>query len=171
MRRLNTSPLPIIAAFALVVSLSLSLSLSLSGSAFAQPPQRSPGFPAGLAEARLIREMHEEIGVDEKTLEKLEKLVEEIRTEEAALKGKVVEAHAKTSALLDQSMPDEKELMAAVGAASVLARATREHRVMASLRIRALLTEGQLALFMDIRKKTITKRTEKKKKRARPPGK
>ncbi len=163
MRKLCDSPLRIAGVLALVAS--------LSGSAFAQERERSPTFPAGLAEARLIREMHEEIGVDEKTLEKLEKLVEEIRSEEAALKGKVVEAHARTSALLDESMPDEKELMAAVGAASARARETREHRVMASLRIRALLTEGQLVLFMDVRKRTITKRTEKKKKRGRPPGK
>jgi Spy/CpxP family protein refolding chaperone len=162
MRRLSLSPLRVAGVLALVAS--------LPGSAIAQGPQRAPGFPPGLAEARLIREMPEEIGVDEKTLEKLEKLVEEIRAKEAALKGEVIEAHAKTMALLDQSMPDEKEVIAAVGAASAVARQTREHRALASLRIRALLTKEQLEKFMDIRRKTITKRTDMKKKRARPAG-
>jgi Spy/CpxP family protein refolding chaperone len=159
MRKLDTSPLRIVAVLALVAL--------LAGSAFAQSATRTRGFPAGLAEARLIREMPEEIGVDEEMLAKLDKLVEEIRAQDEQLKGKTLEAHNKTSALLDQNRPDEKELMAAVGAASGVARQIRELRVGASLRIRALLTEEQLVKFMEIRKKAVAKRSSRKQKRGR----
>jgi Spy/CpxP family protein refolding chaperone len=111
--------------------------------------------------------MPEEIGVDEEMLAKLDKLVEEIRAQDEQLKGKTLEAHNKTSALLDQNRPDEKELMAAVGAASGVARQIRELRVGASLRIRALLTEEQLVKFMEIRKKAVAKRSSRKQKRGR----
>ena len=150
MRRLATSPLRIAGALVLVAS--------LAGSAFAQRRERSPGFPPGLAEARLIREMPKEIGVGEETLEKLEKLVAEIRAEDDELAGKVVEARLKTEALLDQSRPDEKELMAAVGATAGVMVQIRELRVSASLRIRALLTEEQLEKFMAIRKRAVGER-------------
>ncbi len=150
MRKLCASPLRIAGVLLLIAS--------LSGSAFAQRPRRSTAFPPGLTEARLIREMSEEIGVGEETLEKLEKLVAEIRAKDEEHKGKIVEARNKAEALLDQSRPDEKELMAAVGAASGVARQTRELRVRASLRIRALLTQEQLEKFMEVRKKAFAKR-------------
>lgn len=150
MRRLSASPLRIAGVLALVVS--------LSGSAFAQPPERNQGFPPGLAEARLIREMPEEIGVGEETLGKLEKLVEEVRAKDEELQAKTVEARSAVNALLDQSRPDEKELMAAVGVATAVAQKTLENRVGASLRIRALLTQEQLEKFMEIRTKAVGKR-------------
>ncbi len=148
----------------------LALVASLSGSAFAQGRPRFaplPGFPPGLAEAKLIRQNPEEIGVGEETLEKLEKLVAEIRAEDDELAGKVVEARMKTEALLDQSRPDEKELIAAVGAAQAVARQTREHVVRSTLRIRALLTKEQLEKFMEVRKNAFTKRRGRGQPRAR----
>ncbi len=150
MRRLSISPLWIAGVLALVASLSVS--------AFAQERKRNPGFPPGLAEARLIREMPEEIGVGKETLEKLENLVAEVTAKNEELKGKLVEARNEVGALLDQGRPDEKKLMAAAGAGSELARQTRELRIRASLRIRALLTEEQLEKFMEIRKKAMGKR-------------
>ncbi len=114
MRRLSTSPLRIAGVLALVAL--------LSGSAFAEGSERSPTFPPGLAEARLIKEMPKEIGMGEETLKKLEKLVAEIRAKDEELLGKTVEARKALQALLDQSRPDEKELMAAVGAAQDVAR-------------------------------------------------
>ena len=150
MRRLSLSPLRVAGVLALVAS--------LPGSAVAQGPQRGAGFPPGLAEARLIREMPEEIGVDEKTLEKLEKLVAEISAKDEELQGKSVGARSAISALLDQGRPDEKELTAAVGVAAEVARKALESRVGASLRIRALLTKEQLEKFMEIREKVATKR-------------
>ena len=157
MRRLSTSPLRIAGVLALVAL--------LSGSAFAEGSERSPTFPPGLAEARLIREKSEEIGVGKETLEKLEKLVAEIRAEDEELAGKVVEARKNTEALLDQSRPDEKELMAAVGVTAGVMGQIRELRVSASLRIRALLTEEQLEKFMEIRKKARGERRGKPRRR------
>jgi Spy/CpxP family protein refolding chaperone len=159
MRELSTAPLWIAGVLALVIS--------LAGSAFAQGRSRTPGFPPGLAEARLIREMPEEIGVGEETLAKLDKLVAEIRAEDEALQARTVEARNKVQALLDQARPAEKELMAAVGAASGVARQTREHKVKASLRIRALLTDEQLGKFMEIRAKAVGKRRKGGRPRAR----
>lgn len=150
MRRLFISPLRIAGVLALVAS--------LSGSAFAQGRDNTPGFPPGLAEARLIREMPEEIGVNEETLKKLEELVTEIKAKEKELQAKLVEARDVVEALLDQSRPDEKELTAAVGASSAVMRQTRELYVKSTVRIRALLTKEQLEKFMEIRKKAMKKR-------------
>jgi len=150
MRRLSTSPLRIAGVLALVAS--------LSGSAFAQRRNVSPGFPPGLAEARLIREMPEEIGVGKEKLEKLEKLVAEVKAKETELKAKLVEARNAVAALLDQNRPDEKKLTAAVGAAQAVMRQTRELYVKSSVRIRALLTDEQLEKFMEIRTKAMKSR-------------
>jgi len=150
MRRLSTSPLRIAGVLALVAS--------LSGSAFAQRRNVSPGFPPGLAEARLIREMPEEIGVGKEKLEKLEKLVAEVKAKEKELKAKLVEARNAVAALLDQNRPDEKKLTEAVGAAQAVMRQTRELVVKSSVRIRALLTDEQLEKFMEIRKKAMETR-------------
>ncbi len=150
MRRPSTSPLRIAGVLALVAS--------LSGSAFAQRRNVSPGFPPGLAEARLIREMPEEIGVGKEKLEKLEKLVAEVKAKETELKAKLVEARNAVAALLDQNRPDEKKLTAAVGAAQAVMRQTRELYVKSSVRIRALLTDEQLEKFMEIRTKAMKSR-------------
>ena len=156
MKGLSTSPLRIAGVLALVAS--------LSSSAFAQGRPTVPGFaplpgfPPGLAEARLIRQNPEEIGVGEESLAKLEKLVAKIRAKDEELQGKTVEARKALQALLDQSRPDEKELIAAVGAAQAVMRQTREHVVRSTLRIRALLTKEQLEKFMEVRKNAFTKR-------------
>ena len=94
MRRLSDSPLRIAGVIALVTS--------LAGSAFAQGSERAPAFPPGLAEARLIEEMPEEIGVDEETLGKLEKLVDEIRAKDRELEGKLMEARNDPSRRSDR---------------------------------------------------------------------
>lgn len=151
MRRLSISRLRMAGVLVLVAS--------LSGSAFAQEPQKKPtGYPAGPAEARLIKEMSEEIGVGQETLDKLEKLVTEIRAEAEKLQSNTDEARIPVQVLLDQARPDEKALMAGVAVASGEARKTREHKVKASLRIRALLTDEQLEKFMGLRKKAMEKR-------------
>jgi Spy/CpxP family protein refolding chaperone len=140
----------------------LALVALLAGSAFAQGRQqgrqRVTGFPPGLAEARLIKETSKEIGVGEETLKKLEKLVAEIRAEEEKFQAKTREARSKVQALLDQSRPDEPELLAAVGAVSAATLKAREHGAKASLRIRALLTKEQLGKFMEMRKKAMERR-------------
>jgi Spy/CpxP family protein refolding chaperone len=165
MKKLSSLSLRFAGVIALVTSLSLS--------AFAQGSGRNTVFPPGLAEARLIKEMPEEVGVDEEMLEKLEKLVEEIRAKDKELEGKLIEARRKVMAMLDEARPDEKKLMAAVGVSNGLARQARELRIGASLRIRALLSDEQLEKFMEIRAKAMEKRSKPGRKRGgrpRPPA-
>lgn len=150
MRSLTTSPLRIAGVIALVAS--------LAGSAFAQGTDRSAAFPPGLAEARLIKEMPDKVGVGKETLEKLEKLVTEVKAKEAELQTETVEARNVVAGLLEKARPDEKEVMAAVAAASAVAREARELKVKTSLRIRALLTDEQLEKMMALRKTAMEKR-------------
>ena len=147
-----------LAAFPLRIAVALALVASLAASAYAQPRARHPGFPPGLAEARLIRERSEQVGVSEETLEKLEKLAAEVREEEEDLRNRTVEAENKVRVLLDASLPEEKTLMAAAGVGTDVARETRMLRLQTSLRVRALLTKEQLKKFMQLRKKAIGKR-------------
>jgi Spy/CpxP family protein refolding chaperone len=119
---------------------------------------RRPSFPPGLAEARLIRERAEVIGAGEETLEKLEKLVAEIRAKEEELRNRTVETENQVRTLLDENLPDEKALLAAGGVGSEVARETRRLRLQTSLRVRALLTKEQLVKFMELREKAFSKR-------------
>jgi hypothetical protein len=120
-------------------------------------PERRRGFPPGLAEARLIKDRVEVIGVSEETLEKLEKLVAEIREKEEELGAKTLETENRIRVLLDAKMPEEKALLAAGGAAADVNRETRRLRLRSSLRVRALLTKEQLEKFMEIRSKAMGK--------------
>ena len=122
------------------------------------PRGRIPAFPPGLAEARLIKERAEVIGVSEETLEKLEKLVAEIREKEEELRVRTVGTENQVRVLLADNPPDEKALLAAGHAGSGVARETRELRLRSSLRVRALLTKDQLEKFMEIRKKAVGNR-------------
>jgi Spy/CpxP family protein refolding chaperone len=120
--------------------------------------RRRRSFPPGLAEARLIKERAEEIGVGEETLEKLEKLVAETREQEDALRQRTIEAENQVRDLLDESIPEEKALLEAAAGGSEVARETRRLRLQTSLRARALLTKEQLEKFMELRKKAFAKR-------------
>ena len=150
MNTLTRSPLRTAAALALVAL--------VSASAQAQPANRRPGFPPGLAEARLIRERSEAIGIGEETLAKLEALATETREKEEELRTRTVEAENGVRELLDENMPTEKALMDAGLVGWTVARDTRELRLRTSLRVRALLTKEQLAKFMELRKKAMAKR-------------
>jgi Spy/CpxP family protein refolding chaperone len=123
--------------------------------AYAQPgPNRGPrGFPAGLAEVRLIKEKSAEIGVNEETLKKLDELTKETRTKDEALRAELLEATKKTDTLLDTGRPAEKALLETSAAASQISREIRMLRLKCSVKVRALLTDEQLEKFMDIRMK------------------
>ncbi len=147
-----------LASSRLRIAVALALVALLAASAYAQPRQRLPSFPPGLAEARLIEERPEQVGVGEETLEKLEKLVTEIREKEEKLRSRTVEAENQVRVLLADNLPDEKALLAAGHAGSGVARETRELRLRSSLRVRALLTKDQLEKFMELRKEAIGKK-------------
>jgi Spy/CpxP family protein refolding chaperone len=146
-----------LAAYPLRISAALALAASIAASAHAQPPDRNPAFPPGLAEARLVKEQAKAIGVGEETLEKLEKLVAEVKEKEGELRARTVESGNRVRVLLDENMPDEKTLMEAAGVGSDVAGETRRLRLGTSLRVRALLTKEQLEKFMELRKEAIGK--------------
>jgi len=146
-----------LAAYPLRISAAFVLAASIAVSAHAQPRDRNPAFPPGLAEARLLEEQAKAIGVGEETLEKLEKLVAEIKKKEEALRARTIESGSQVRVLLDENMPDEKALMEAAGVGMDVARETRLLRLGTSLRVRALLTKEQLEKFMELRKEAIGK--------------
>jgi len=127
----------------------------------AGPRQAERGFPPGLAEARLVKEKAEDLGVKEETLKKLEKLVEETRAKDKELRARLLEATKKVDKLLDQGRPEEKALLEASAAASQISRETRLLKLQCSLKVRALLTDEQLVEFLEIRKKAMSARRKR----------
>jgi Spy/CpxP family protein refolding chaperone len=142
----------------LVAAALLVASLVLPAHAQRRPQQAARGFPAGLAEVRLVKEKAEQIGVDEETLKKLDALSKETRAKEQELRARILEATQKVSKLLDENLPDEKAVLEASAEASGISRETRVLRLQCSLKLRALLTKEQLDKFMEIRKKAMSAR-------------
>lgn len=149
MKSFAAAPLRFVAALALVVL--------LAASASAQARRRHPTVPPGLAEARMIQEKAAPIGIGEETLEKLEKLVAEVTEQEEQLRSRTMEAENQVRVLLDENLPDEKELMKTAAVGMEVARETRQLRLRTTLRVRKLLTEEQLVKFMELRKEAIGK--------------
>ena len=85
--------LPMAAAAFLIASLALP--------AFAQRPRppRDPGFPPGLAEARLVKEKAQELGVGEEKLKKIEELGMKYREDDERQRAQVLEATQKVHKL------------------------------------------------------------------------
>jgi Spy/CpxP family protein refolding chaperone len=142
----------------LLLAVLLAAAPTLSANAQRRPQLAERGFPAGLAEARLLKEKAQEIGVGEETLKKLEALVADMRAKEHAARERLGEAIKKVDALLDEGRPDEQALLEASAAASNVSRETRVLRLKGSLKVRALLTPEQLGKFMEIRKKAMSAR-------------
>ena len=153
----------------LVAALALVAALGFPAQAQRRVADRAGGFPAGLAEARLIKEKAKEIGVNEETLTKLDALTTETRAKESELRARVLEATKKVQALLDKNRPDEKAVLDLSAAASRISRETRVLRLQCSLKARALLTDEQLGKFMEIRRKTMSARQKSRKNRGRRP--
>ena len=124
----------------------------------ARPGKLGPRFPPGLGEARLLQQHATELGVGEETLAKLEALVADIRSQDDALRQRMIARTHALSALLDQARPDEEALFAASAAVAQVGRETRELKLRCSLRVRALLSEKQLKAFMKLRSNAIEAR-------------
>jgi len=129
------------------------------------------GFPPGMAELRLVNEMSAEIGVDEELSKKLDVMAKEFRAEESRLTEEMREATTKVSKLLDTGRPGDKAVIEAATAASAVARETRLNRLRLTLKLRSLLTDEQLAKFMEMRTKAMKARKGKGKGRQGQPGK
>lgn len=153
----------------LVAAVALVAALGFPAQAQRRAANRASGFPAGLAEVRLIKEKAKEIGVNEETLMKLDALASETRAKEDELRARVLEGTKKVQVLLDQNRPDEKAVLDLSAAASRISRETRVLRLQCSLKARALLTDKQLGKFMEIRRKTMSDRQKSRKNRGRRP--
>jgi Spy/CpxP family protein refolding chaperone len=136
-------------------------SLALPAHAQRGRPQGQRGFPAGLAEARLVKEKATELGVSEETLKKIEELTKETRDKEREIQQQLREATTNVQKILDQNRPDEKTLLEAAGKAAGIARQTRDARLHLTLEVRKLLTDEQLAKFMEMRTKAMGARRAK----------
>jgi Spy/CpxP family protein refolding chaperone len=108
-------------------------------------------YPPGLSEALLMQQRANALELSEESQAKLKVLIDEARPAGEKLQEESGEALAKLHELLDQPLPDEKELIAAGDATGKLAKRMRDQRLETSLRARRILTEEQLAKYMDIR--------------------
>jgi len=116
------------------------------------------GFPPGMAELRLLKEMSKELGIDEKGTAKLDAMSEEFRAEESRLTDEMSKATKKVSTLLDQGRPDKKAVLEASRAASAVGQETRQLRLDLTMSVRALLTDEQLTKFMKQRTEAMQSR-------------
>lgn len=143
MRPLAQRPLLLLATTVLVASLVVSASAQRIGLKRDVPP--------GLPEANLVRKHAEELGLDEKTLKKLEAIVADVRPQQDELNEKQDKANKDLAALLDQQLPSEKALIETAGVIVQVGLEKRTLKLRCSLRVRALLTKEQLAKFMKLR--------------------
>jgi Spy/CpxP family protein refolding chaperone len=134
-------------------------SSTLAGPAGAQDQRgvKRP-YPPGLSEARLMRQRAEALGLGEELQAKLNTLIEEAESTGEKLREESGEAVQGLHKLLNEPLPDEKALLGAGRAAGEVAKRMREHQLRTTLRARGLLTEEQLAKFMDIRSRVTVPR-------------
>jgi Spy/CpxP family protein refolding chaperone len=123
-----------------------------AGGASAQAP-RAPQrpYPPGLSEALLIQQRAEALKVSEEVQAQLTAMIDESKASGAKLEEESVATLAKLQELLNEPMPNEKALLAAGEATGNIAKRMREQRLKTTLRARGLLSEKQLAQYMDIR--------------------
>jgi Spy/CpxP family protein refolding chaperone len=137
----------------------MSLTL-LAGSAIAQQQQRAGrgSTPGGFAEGRLMKKKAKEIGLSEETVTKITAAIEAGRAEEEKLreesKGRIV----ALDELLKKSRPSEKELIAAANKVGAMAEKSRALKMKSVVEVRALLSDEELAKFMEIRNKATARR-------------
>jgi Spy/CpxP family protein refolding chaperone len=115
-------------------------------------------IPGGLAEGRLMKKNATEIGLGEETLKKIDAAIEAGVAEETKLREQSTAAIDELNKLLAQNRPSEKELRAASGKVGEIASKSRELKINSVVAMRALLTDEQLAKFMEIRQKAASRR-------------
>ncbi|MDH3519616.1 MAG: periplasmic heavy metal sensor [Myxococcales bacterium] len=127
------------------------LALALAQNASAQVsvgPRVGPGIP----ELRLAERNSEKLGLDEKGVEAVKKMIEEANAQEEKLSEQMRDARVKMRDLLDQELPGEAALLAQSDAMAKLTAEMQKHQLKASLALRALLTPEQRKTFMELRK-------------------
>ena len=109
------------------------------------------------------------LGLDAETQDAIDRTAQESRAEREALHSELRGLHEQMRALLSQPQPDEAAVMQQadrIGAAEV---ALEKSRLRSMLRIRALLSEEQLAELVEIHRERRESKGERRPSRFGPP--
>jgi Spy/CpxP family protein refolding chaperone len=118
--------------------------VSLPSGTLAQPSGQSVPHEAHLE--RLV----ESIGLDEKTLTEVRKVIEASKSEHQELRRKLSEADGRMRSLLEQAEPGEAAVMAQADTIGALETEVRKQRIRTMLRVRALLTLEQRVKLLEV---------------------
>lgn len=108
--------------------------------------QPGPHPPHGERLERLVGAL----GLDAETLTKVNKVIEESKSEHQALRRKLREAGKHMHTLLAQENPDEAEIMAQADLIGALKTETQKQRLRTMLQVRALLTPEQRGKLLEM---------------------
>jgi len=120
--------------------------ISVLAPALAQPPSASSPH-----RERLER-LFEEIGLDDKTLTEVRKILDASKTDRQELHHKLREAYAHMRLLLEQPQPDESAIMVQADIIGGLRTEARKQRLRTLIQVRALLTPEQRAKLLALRR-------------------
>jgi len=130
----------------------------LAAPALSQRRGSRGSVPGGFAEGRLMKKHAKEIGLSEETLKKIDAAIEAGTAEETKLRDESTAAIDEMHKLLEESRPSQKELLAAAAKVGEIATKSRNLKVKSVVEMRALLTDEELAKFMEIRRKVAARR-------------
>jgi len=132
----------------------------LASPTFGQTQRRGQrgNIPGGFAEGRLMKKHAKEIGLSEETLKKIDAAIEAGTAEETKLREESAAAIEELNTLLAENRPSEKKLLATAGKVGEIASKSRVLKVKSVVEMRALLTDEELAKFMEIREKVAARR-------------
>ena len=117
--------------------------LTLAGASAARPPSGGP--PGGHGLGHLIAEHADELGLDEETLEAIQRIVVDAHQDAAGLRGELHALHDAMRTLLSQDDPDEASVMQQAETLGKVKTEMHKHRLSTLLAVRALLTPDQRA--------------------------
>ncbi len=102
-------------------------------------------------DAGMFKEHAERLGLDEKTLADIQKVVETSQTRSGELKSEMRTAYLELHTLLSQDLPKERDVMKLAERIGKLDTEKRKQRLAAVLKVRSLLTSEQRAELVKIR--------------------
>ncbi len=126
--------------------------LMVSGASFARPPFGHDGPPRD--PGAFIEDHAEALDLDDETRDAIRKIVERSREQGDRLHADLRGLHEQMRDLLEQSEPDEAEVMRKVDAIGEAETAMHRYRLATMLEIRALLTPEQREAMTQLREES-----------------
>ena len=128
-----------------VIGCVLLAGLLAPGTGSAQPPGPPPGHgpPGGPHPGRFFERHAERLGLDAETQEAIQKIIDESRQRGETLRLDLRDAQRAMRDLLSQEAPDESAVLKQAEVIGALELEERKNRLLATLRIRGLLTPEQ----------------------------